>query len=292
MDLQRSRVHARTLVDGDVSQMTFVEPMTPRELLELASLDAVGLLDTVEEAVFTRSFHDAPATVQDEVLRRQAEIANDLSLLPGDEPDPNLRERVLKAVAAAVEREEATLAPLARIGRRRSAAERETGSSFGLTGSGQFWRAASFALAGVSLIMVYFMAVGAQSSRELYIAAINDDIKKLEVLLDPQPAQFLVDASQKVPLSGIAGAVPFKASLYINDTSGEILILHDLPRAKNLEYVLQVVGKDEVTHKLQAFSSSGIFGGITVKDVPLDLIATAVRWQIATLDNVVILTSS
>ncbi len=272
--------------------MTFVEPMTPRELLELASLDAVGLLDTVEEAVFTRSFHDAPATVQDEVLRRQAEIANDLSLLPGDEPDPNLRERVLKAVAAAVERDEATLAPLARIGRRKSAAERETGSRIGHTGSGQFWRAASFVLAGVSLIMVYFLAVGAQSSRELYLAAINDDIKKLEVLLKPQPAQFLVDGSQKVPLSGIAGAVPFKASLYINDTSGEILILHDLPRAKNHEYVLQVVGKDEVTQKLHAFGSSGIFGGITVKDVPLDLIAAAVRWQIAKLDGVVLLTSS
>ena len=93
--------------------MTFIEPMTPRELLELASLDALGLLDTVEEAVYTRSFHDAPATVQDEVLRRQAEIASDLQLLPADEPDPNLRERVLKAVAAAVERDEATLAPLA-----------------------------------------------------------------------------------------------------------------------------------------------------------------------------------
>ncbi len=273
--------------------MTFVEPMTPRELLELASLDALGLLDTVEEAVYTRSFHDAPATIQDEVLRRQAEIANDLLLLPADEPEPNLRERVLKAVAAAVDRDELSLAPLARIGRRRRATDGETGSRFGLTGSGQFWRAACFVLAGVSLIMVYFLAVGSQNSRELYIAAINDDTKKLEVLLTPRPAQFLLDASRKVPLSGVAGAVPYQASLYINDTAGEILILvEDLPRTEGFEYVLQVVRRDEVTQKLQAFGSLGGFGGVTVKDVPLDLIAAAVRWQIATLDGVVILTSS
>ena len=272
--------------------MTSVEPMTPRELLELASLDALGLLDTVEEAVFTRSFHDAPATVQDEVLRRQAEIANDLSLLPGDEPDANLRERVLKAVADAVEREEATLAPLARIGRRKRTADRESGNRFGLTGSGQFWRAASFVLAGVSLIMVYFMAVGAQSSRELYIAAINDDIKKLEVLLDPLPSQFLVDGSHKISLTGVAGTVPYNASLYINDTTGEILILHDLPRVENLEYVLQVVSEDGVTEQLLAFDSHGSFGGHTLKDVSLDLIAAAVSWQIARLDGIVILTSS
>ncbi len=272
--------------------MTSVEPMTPRELLELASLDALGLLDTVEEAVFTRSFHDAPATVQDEVLRRQAEIANDLSLLPGDEPDANLRERVLKAVADAVEREEATLAPLARIGRRKRATDRETGNRFGLTGSGQFWRAASFVLAGVSLTMVYFMAVGARNSCELYIAAINDDTKKIEVLLDPRPTQFLVDGSQKIPLSGVAGTVPYNVSLYINDTTGEILILHDLPRVENLEYVLQVVNESGITEQLLAFSSLGDFGGVTVKDVSLELIAAAASWQIATLDGMVILTSS
>ena len=45
--------------------MTSVEPMTPRQLLELASLDALGLLDDIESTAYTRSFHDAPATVQD-----------------------------------------------------------------------------------------------------------------------------------------------------------------------------------------------------------------------------------
>ena len=125
--------------------MTSTEPITPKELLELASLDAMGLLDDFEATVYTRAFHEAPATVQDEVVRLQAQVAGDLSLLPGDEPDPKLRERVLKAVAAAIERNDDALAPLASIGRRRRGirgAERRF-----LSGSpAMYWRAASFML--------------------------------------------------------------------------------------------------------------------------------------------------
>jgi hypothetical protein len=101
--------------------------MTQRELLELAALDALGLLDDFEAAIYTRSYHDAPATVQDEIRRLQAEIATDQRLLPGDEPDPGLRERVLKTVAQAIERDESRLAPLATIGRRRAADVRREG---------------------------------------------------------------------------------------------------------------------------------------------------------------------
>src|SRR5262249_43289867 len=99
------------------------EEMTTKELLELASLDSLGLLDDVESAIYTRSFLNAPATMQDEVVRLQAEVCGDLALLPSEEPDSRLRERVLEAVAQAVAREESRLAPLARIGRRRGQAE-------------------------------------------------------------------------------------------------------------------------------------------------------------------------
>ena len=183
--------------------MTSVEPMTPRELLELASLDALALLDKVEEDIYTRSFHAAPATVQDEVLRLQAEIANDLSLLPGDEPDPQLREKVLKAVAEAVERNDSTLAPLARIGWPRPAARHDTGARFNLGGTGQFWRAATFVLAGVSLIMAYFMAMGRQASDDVAAAALWGNTAELERLLTPPAKQFLLDGSTKTRLEGL-----------------------------------------------------------------------------------------
>ncbi|MHC4079718.1 MAG: hypothetical protein ACYSU2_00185 [Planctomycetota bacterium] len=238
--------------------MTSVELMTPRELLELATLDTFGLLDPVEEDLYTRSFHDAPATVQDEIVRLQAQIAEDLSLLPGDEPDPSLRERVLKAVAEAIERDDTKLAPLAHIGPRRPD-ERGGDGRYAGAAAAQFWRAASFVLAGVSLIMVYFLAIGSQRSDELTKAALYDDAKKLEVLLKSRPKEFLVD---------------------------------DLPPTDGAEYVLQVKLEDGGTEKVQAFASLGGFGGVRIDNVSVDLIAAVGRWQIAELATGVVLLSA
>ncbi len=57
-------------------------PMTREELIELAALDALGLLDEYESALFTRSFHHAPAAVQKEIKDLQAAVTADPSLLP------------------------------------------------------------------------------------------------------------------------------------------------------------------------------------------------------------------
>lgn len=272
--------------------MTSVELMTPRELLELATLDTFGLLDPVEEDIYTRSFHDAPATVQDEIVRLQAQIAEDLSLLPGDEPDPSLRERVLKAVAEAIERDDTKLAPLAHIGPRRPD-ERGGDGRYAGAAAAQFWRAASFVLAGVSLIMVYFLAIGSQRSDELTKAALYDDAKKLEVLLKSRPKEFLVDDSRKIALTAVDPTAEFEASLYINDRTGQILILvDDLPPTDGAEYVLQVKLEDGGTEKVQAFASLGGFGGVRIDNVSVDLIAAVGRWQIAELATGVVLLSA
>ncbi len=273
--------------------MTSVEPMTPRQLLELASLDALGLLDDVESAMYTRSFHDAPATVQDEVLRLQGEIANDPVLLPGEEPDPELRERVLKAVADALARDD-SLAPLARIGRQRRIADRDIDTRVTLGGSGQFWRAASFAMAGVSLIMAYFMAMGRQASDDVAAAALWNNTVELEVLLSPLATAFLLDDSTKVDLHPLNPTAVYNASLYVNRESGLALILvSNLPAAKGEAYVLQAVvpGSSEPT-PVKRFRAEAGFGGVRTGILPAKLLAAAVKWQIASLDGTVLLTSS
>ncbi len=273
--------------------MTSVEPMTPRQLLELASLDALGLLDDIEAATYTRSFHDAPATVQDEVLRLQAEIANEHLLLPGEEPDPQLRERVLKAVAEAIEKDD-SLAPIARIGKWR-ASERDTNGRISLGGSGQFWRAASFAMAGVSLIMAYFMALGRQASDEVTAAALWSNTAELEVLLSPAAKVFLLDESTKVDLNPLNPTAVYDGSLYVNRDRGQALILvSNLPAAKGKAYVLQAVvpGSSEPT-LLKRFQAKAGFGGVRVENLPANLLAAAVKWQIATIaDGTILLTSS
>jgi hypothetical protein len=167
--------------------------MTQRELLELAALDALGLLDEFEAAYYTRSFHDAPATVQDEIKRIQAELTADQRLLPGDEPDPGLRERVLKAVAQAIERDESRLAPLATIGRRRTG-EHRRGGRFHLRASGQFWRAACFVVAGVAVVFALFWVQAQNYVNALSeIAYIDDTECVLEDLIGPTFKDYLFD---------------------------------------------------------------------------------------------------
>ena len=273
--------------------MTSVEPMTPRQLLELASLDALGLLDDVESAAYTRSFHDAPATIQDEVLRLQAEIANDHLLLAGEEPDPELRERVLRAVADALEKDD-SLAPLARIGKPRRTTDRDIGGRVILGGSGQFWRAASFALAGVSLIMAYFMAMGRQASDDVTAAALWNNTIELEVLLPPLAKEFLLDESTKIDLKPVNSTDVYDASLYVNRESRQALILvSNLPAAEGKAYVLQAVapGSPEPT-LLKRFHAEAGFGGVRIDTLPANLLVAAVKWQIASIDGTVLLTSS
>jgi len=276
--------------------MTSVEPMTPRQLLELASLDALGLLDDVESAMYTRSFHDAPATVQDEVLRLQGEIADDHLLLPGEEPDPELRERVLKAVADALARDD-SLAPLARIGRQRRERDRDGNgrlSRMNLGGSGQLWRAASFALAGVSLIMAYFLAIGRQASFELYDAAIWGDTAALQLLLSAPAKEFLLDDSRKVDLDPRDADAEYDAALFVNREAGRVLILvSNLPARSGKGYQLQAIadGSTEPT-VLKLFRSPAGFGGVVIDTLPANLLAATVKWQIASIDGTVLLTSS
>ena len=59
-----------------------------KQLIELAVLDAHGLLEPIESDLFDRSFHDAPASIQDEIIQMQRDFALDESLLPSDTPPP------------------------------------------------------------------------------------------------------------------------------------------------------------------------------------------------------------
>ena len=90
------------------------------ELHELAQLHITGCLDEIEAARFERLLHEAPPSLQAEIVALQAEIAADETLLPDIQPDRSLRWRVIGAVLEAVsdqERDERErLAPIATIG--------------------------------------------------------------------------------------------------------------------------------------------------------------------------------
>lgn len=81
--------------------------MSTRDLIELAALDALGMLEPDDQAAFERAFLDAPASVRAQIRAEQARIADLYQNLPDQELSPDLRDRVIAAVHAAVEVEAA-----------------------------------------------------------------------------------------------------------------------------------------------------------------------------------------
>ncbi len=274
-----------------------VELMTREQLLELAALDALGLLDEYEAALYNRSFHDAPAAVQDEIQRLQALVANDETLRVDEEPDPSLRARVLAAVAKAIEREDSKLAPLATIGRRGAAGLDAAGP---FPASSQFWRAAAFVLAGVGLVMAYFFASSYQKQSELTAAAIwNDTVKlaaELEGMVGTRAKDFLLDDSTKIALHATDESKSYRGSLFANNRTGQVLAVVDgLPKTEGEGYVLRVVLEDGTTEEVGRFRSpNGGFGAARLElgDVAPALLAAVSWWQITDLAGTVLLTST
>lgn len=75
--------------------------MTLDQLLEQAHMDALGLLDPSEQAAFELAFAQASPAVKAQLRAEQARVAAQQLVLPVVEPSPDLRDRVLAAVAAA-----------------------------------------------------------------------------------------------------------------------------------------------------------------------------------------------
>ncbi len=75
---------------------------TAKDLFELASLDALGLLSDDERRSFESAFASAPPAVQEQLRDQQSRMAEIDAILPRVEPPASLRERVLAAVSAAI----------------------------------------------------------------------------------------------------------------------------------------------------------------------------------------------
>lgn len=76
--------------------------MKIQQLLENAHLDALGMLDAAERAEFQQALASSPDAVRRHIRDEQARVADISHLLPDVEPSPELRERVLAAVAAQI----------------------------------------------------------------------------------------------------------------------------------------------------------------------------------------------
>lgn len=266
--------------------MTSPNTMTPAVLLELAALDAFGLLEDYEAALYDKSFHEAPASVQDEIIRLQSELASDISILPDDEPDGSLRERVLEAVSKAMEQ----TAPLATIGGS-SPSAREV---FALGRSGQFWRAACFVfMTGLIVSLVFLTKANQHSSRIAELALSQRTHDELTALIGPTFEEFINNpnctakafAATQPAFDGAA------VSIYHNESTGQAFLFHlGLPEADE-PYTLRYSVGNSVPVEKARIESNGFVGGLRLDDLPAALIAN-VTWEITDALGIVVLRSS
>ena len=282
--------------------MTSPKSMSIEELMELAALDAFGLLDEYETDLYSRSFHHAPASVQDEIVRIQAELAANEALLPIETPDKDLRARVLKAVARAIEEEDsatlATLAPLASIGGRLTSSPVATRPRLAL--SGQFWRAAALLLASTTLVMTYFWAEARTEGNRIAKLALDQNmILQLEKEIGPTFLEYLGNPScdrhvfrNKTPRTNAIG------TLFVDrKTKTAFLLLLDMPTiesdddTKN-QYTLRARledGTNEVVHTFSGTLSRN--HGLRINRLSSTLLAI-VAWEITDSSGVALLHSS
>lgn len=265
--------------------MTSPEPMTREELLELAALDAFALLDDYESALFTRSFHHAPAAVQDEIQEIQAAFASEAALLPDAEPTPDLRQQVLDAVAKAVESEAVGFSPLAMIGRTRPA-EKETAGRIGLGSSAQIWRAAAFVLAGVVLVSAYFNVQLRSDNNQLIDYAFGlGSQKEIEKRIGTE-----VLAALGSPTTTHVALLPTASSMHaergmfamlgVPEGGDEaVLFLFNLPARS--EFTLTARDADDNVVFSVPFKSGGLYSGVRIDGFPASLAANVnVKWEI------------
>jgi hypothetical protein len=196
------------------------ELLRREELIEQASLDALGLLDEFEAAHYARSFHAAPASVQEEVRRLQAAVVTDTALLADEEPPADLRTRVMGSVRDAMEEEARELKPIATIGSKSS--RNGTAASVELVARERLnltvrraerlvsiWRAASVGLAA-SLVAAVVWSMTLDSNVQMVERLLQNElaVKDLETNKDVAPTLRSVILSTGRTVYSLAGVDP------------------------------------------------------------------------------------
>lgn len=255
------------------------ELLRREELIEQASLDALGLLDEFEAAHYARSFHAAPASVQEEVRRIQAAISTDPALLSDEEPPADLRSRVLGAVHGAIDQEANELKPIATIGarapRRAEATdvaglerERMVLQLRSVERTVSMWRAASVGLAA-SLVaaLVWINVFTNQMNRVEQLVQNASTAQEIEAQVGPG-FRALLNAPGRTAyaLSGTDPSV-FGALFHVGSEGDQVFILTIGLRA-NVDYSVRAVTAGG-TLDLGTFTGGSALSGCSLRSADL-----------------------
>jgi hypothetical protein len=232
--------------------------MNTPDLLEMASLDALGLLDPEERDAFERAFRTADPAQQAQIRREQLRFSRMDELLPKVDPPLGLRARVLAAVRGAMESVAGSRgadAPALRFP----------------TGVSRFWRVGAIGAMAASMVLGYFTFEALNANRGLADA-------KQDKLISQQwqqefgrrfEANFMNPHARLVafqPATDAPDAKGARASLLLDsDKKTGQLIVKDLPAEGDYD-VIVVDSQGRETSALLTFKAVG--SGVAQQDVP------------------------
>lgn len=241
--------------------------MTIRDLLELASLDALGLLDDDERTDFEAAFRAASPEVQAQVRREQRRAADLDGILPNVEVPVGLRARVMGAVRRAIAEVSTPVATLPVADHRRA--------GFVFTRSTPVWRAACIGFATATIVLGGAFGWMARENRSLEtLITSNYTLEELQKTLGPRGLEILhARNSRMVPLIQAASDVGqgVKGNIIIDaDTGNAVLCCDGLPAISGSYRLIVRNGNKEKS--LKDFQSAGgpvtlVFEGLTTQDL-------------------------
>jgi hypothetical protein len=141
---------------------------TPCDLIQLAALDALGLLDPEERDAFETAFRAAPPAVQAQIRREQLRFTDD-DTLPAVEPPVGLRAKVLAAVRAAMQQAKG----------KRVETRNVLATIRPPTGVNRLWRTAAIGSLAAALAMTFIALQIRSEFFELSQVANNSEAAKL-----------------------------------------------------------------------------------------------------------------
>ncbi|MSQ90468.1 MAG: hypothetical protein EXS01_03625 [Phycisphaerales bacterium] len=283
-------------------------PSNRDEIIELAQLEVVGALESVDCARLERLFRAASPLVQREVLDLQSILVTQTALLPVIEPERSLRLRVLASVAQAVEASDSELAPIASIGRpapfaSSSSESREPdGQTSGSTSiqspadsrwrrSSMMWRATCIAVIGALVASLIFQIARAdQATRISELALQNAISKELSALVGAGIDKFL---DQRCIVKGLVGATVRdngSATVMLTPSFDAVLLLWiDVPAGSSL--TLQSLDRQSgIARQAGDFSVVNPIGGTRI-DLPSGVANANSDWQVTDSRGTVIFTT-
>ena len=264
-------------VFGVCFEMTSSESLGRSELLELAPLEALGLLDDIEERRFDIGYSEASTAIQSEVQDLQAAVAAEFGSASKDGPDRSLRYRVLASLSAAIDADDTACAPIAAIGDptayRRSPNQTTTELHADAVAnavrvdraarSAMLWRAAALTFGCGLLVVLFFANNLAQTTRDLAHLALSNEVRlELRERVGFTYLSYLDSSTAEVvALGGTTGDGAGVLFIEVKNNSG-LFVAFDLPESEGPFTLVAVDPTSGVRTQLATVANAGQFAAM------------------------------